>query len=585
MKSYSANDEFKRLCQNIGYGFKIIDDISTKGLQIRDHDKNGDIDAFIYEKNVVCIVSINKGSGEGVDTEIDKFFQSFDRRHSYSELKLEVQGSKKIETERQKLEASLKNLKTHFKKFASPKYKEIFVKIFFCPHKVVTEVELIKRRQNNEIIIDKDVYEYLIAVGNRLPKKCLINDFNYLIGVRKTDLKKIVSSSTKKPDKINPTYAERLEIDKNLIIYTLCPSIESIYDLVTVRRISNKYDKNGFQRMVKSTRLEKINKEYLNKNKTFPNNIIVALNPDFYKDEHDFFVKKEMEFSFYDEFNSLFIIDGQHRFYSFVHGNKLDRQIILTLLFFKHSKENQKFLEMDRMFYDINKKSEKIDPNLAFSLLAKIDNQSKENFWFEVFSKLLVRSSLFKNRFSFKESTIKEREKQSIISVIQYGGALKLNITTNKKGVTIPGLETYYGSKTRLQKIEFATKLIQNYFETIEQIMHVQKFPKEKLSPRDIGALLRLLYHFGLSEPLQLKRFGEVDKISKSANSKDKTAYTKIYEVLKCIDFNQLNKLDLAPSNWAAVEGYLLKSINKVDFSFGNKVILSKKGLEIYNAK
>ncbi len=582
MKSYSSNDEFRKLCQNLGFNFTIIDDPSNKAVNIRDTSKNGDIDAFIYEQNIVCAIGINRGAGSHVEKEIDNYFQKLDRKDSYSKLALEVYGSQKDNSVLKKVQAELKRLNAHFKKFAAPTYKEIFIKIFFCPNRVIQEAILEKRHKDGEIIIDKDIYEYFMAVSSRLPKNCLVNDFYYLLGVKKTDLQKIVSSRSKKPNKILPTFAERLEIDKNLIIYTLCPSIEDINNLVTVRRISNKYDKNGFQRMIKPSRLQKIKTDYLSINRTFPNNIIAALNPEFYKDEHDFFSKKDKEFSFFDEFNSLFIIDGQHRFYSFLHAKKLDRQIILSLLLFKHKKEDQKFLQMDRMFYDINKKSEKIDPNLAFSLLAKIDNQSEENFWFDVFTKLLIRSSLFKNRFTFKESTIKEKEKKSIISVIQYGGVLKLNKAVKKAGVNIPGLESYYTTKSRNQKIEFATNLLQNYFEVIEKIMYEQSFKKDDLSPRDIGAFLRLLSHFNLSESLSVKKMGETKQILKST---DKSTVNIFHNILKNIDFNELYQLDLSPSNWAAVEGYLLKKINTSIANFGNKFILSKKGLEIYESK
>jgi DGQHR domain-containing protein len=583
MTSYSANDEFKKLCQNLGFKFVVIDDPSFKGVQIRDIDKYGDIDAFIYEKNVVCAVGINKGSSDHVESEINNFFQKLDRRYLYSDLDLEVIGSQKNDSALKRARKELNNLNTHFRKFKAPTYKEVFIKIFFCPYKSIQETELEKRRVNNEIIIDRDVYDYLTAVSSRLPKQCLINDFYYLIGLKKMDLSRNVSSRARKPDKIRPMYAERLEIDKKLTVFTLCPAIDDIYNQVTVRRISNKYDKKGFQRMVKSSRLAKINKDYLSKNKTFPNNVIAAMNPEFYVDEHDFFNKRDKTLSFYDEFNSLFIIDGQHRFYSFVSGNKLDRQIILSLLFFKHKKDDQKFLQMDRMFYEINKKSERIDPNLAFSLLAKIDTESEENFWYLVFSKLLIRSSLFKNRFTFKESTIKEADKKSIISVIQYGGTLKLNKSIIKRGLQVPGLENYYSGKKRSEKIEFATTLLQNYFEVIEKIMHEQNFRKEDLTPRDIGAFLRLLYHFTLSKPSETERFGEVKKIIRSDTAVDRGAVTVFHEILKQIDFNDLKTLDLSQSNWAAVEGYLLKKININDSGFGNKNILSKKGLEIYN--
>ena len=41
--------------------------------------------------------------------------------------------------------------------------------------------------------------------------------------------------------------------------------------------------------------------------------------------------------------------------------------------------------------------------------------------------------------------------------------------------------------------------------------------------------------------------------------------------------------LEYGSSKWAAIEGYMLKKINDIDQRFGNKILLSKKGLEVYN--
>jgi DGQHR domain-containing protein len=580
MKSYSANDEFRNLCQNLGFDFVLFDDPIYDKISVKDKDKGADIDAIIYENNVVCAVAINEGSSNTVDSKLRNFFHKLDRRDKFSSLELEIDPSHKSNSEYKKVGKELQKLSLHFKKY-SKKYKQIFIKIFFCPNKVIADNEFELRRNPNEIIIDQDVYQYLVEVGKRLTKQCVVNDFYYLLGINKGDLKKIVSGKSIKPLQSHSYLTEKVEIDKHLTIFTLCPTVEDVQDYVTVRRISNKYDKEGFQRMVKATRLKKINAEYLSKHSTFPNNIIMALNPAVYKKEKDFF--EDDHFNFYEEFNSLFLIDGQHRFYSFVTGKKTARQIVLTLLFFKHPTDAAKYIEMDNFFYEINKKAEKIDPNLAFALVAKMKNRSDENFWYTVFVNLLKRSTLFGDRFTFKETTIKEFNKKSIISVLQYGGILKLNNGTKKKGVLIPGLTAMYPSTKRLEQIEFATTLIQNYFSVIEEVLNNQGFDKSHLSPRDIGAFLRLLYHFMISEEDSLKLFGTTKNILKSKIKKEENASNVFRTLVASVNFKTLFKLDLSPSNWAAVEGYLLKNIQKNgDSSFGNKDILSKKGLEMY---
>ena len=141
-------------------------------------------------------------------------------------------------------------------------------------------------------------------------------------------------------------------------MYSLTLRVENIIDYVTVLRMARKYDKRGFQRMIKSSRLERISKDYLKEHETFPNNIIIALNPDIYIKEKDFFTEDDSRktITFFDEYNSLIIIDGQHRYFSFVKGNQLGRFILVTLIYLKGLDEDEKYLLMDKMFYKIIRK-------------------------------------------------------------------------------------------------------------------------------------------------------------------------------------------------------------------------------------
>jgi DGQHR domain-containing protein len=415
----------------------------------------------------------------------------------------------------------------------------------------------------------------------------------YFLGIRKSDLEKTGPSKTFKPAKSRPYKVTRvpLEGDK-MIMYSLSIRVEDIINYVTVLRMAQKYDKKGFQRMIKSNRLDKINKEYLEKNETFPNNIILFLNPELYQNEEDFYTpakdspyKKDNpgngELTFFDEYNSLIIIDGQHRFFSFVTGNKTERPILVTLIFLKGEDEAEKFVQMEKMFYKINKTQERVDPNLSFILKARIDPESEENFWYEVFRKLDTKG-FFSKRFSFKETTMKkDDQKKSIISVITYGGILRLNKTFKKKGIEVDGLSTFYGTD-RIKNIEFSFNLLNNYFDIIEKVLHEQNIKKENLTPREIGALLRLMRHFMLNDKNKLEKLGRVRDIRKEQDKESKDTVEYFEGILKCIPFSEVLELNYPTSNWAAIEGYMLKKIHAKKPKFGNKVLLSKKGLEVY---
>jgi len=584
-KKYSANELLRTFAQNLGFKIYIFDDVENLGKEIKliERSKSREIDAIMIYKNIICLVEITKSSKQGIENKIEDFFDKLDKIKTPEDMELELKVNTKRDVSEKKSIAKkmLDKIKNHINNFKE-EYNLVLVKLFFCPNKQLDEEFVNKKRENKEFIIDKDVFEYFQEVLTRLDKGFLFNDFMHFLGIKKVDLEKIGTSKTKKPGRTPPFKVNRLELEKDkIIMYSLSLRVEDIVDYVTVLRMARKYDKKGFQRMVKSTRLKKINDEYLSKNESFPNNIIIALNPEIYTKEKEFYDDEKEEITFFDEFNSLIIIDGQHRFFSFVKGNKLSRYILVTLIFFKGENKEENYLLMDKMFYKINKTQERIDPNLSFILKARIDPDSQENFWYTVFKKELDKKGFFAKRFSFKETTMKKESKKSIISVIKYGGVLRLNKTYKKKGIQVDGLEIFY-SENKKNDIKFAYNLLKNYFDVIEKVLHDQKLDKNNLSPREIGALLRLIKHFIISDKEKIRKMGEVENIIKSKNKNNINIVKHFEKILELIPFEEVIKLKYPTSNWAAVEGYMLKKIHESEPNFGNKNLLSKKGLEIY---
>ena len=76
---------------------------------------------------------------------------------------------------------------------------------------------------------------------------------------------------------------------------------------------------------------------------------------------------------------------------------------------------------------------------------------------------------------------------------------------------------------------------------------------------------------------------GEIKDITKFKNKEHKTTIKYFEKILELIPFKKVIELEYPTSNWAAVEGYMLKKIHKYKPSFGNKALLSKKGLEVYD--
>ncbi|MEK6880692.1 MAG: hypothetical protein AABY22_13830, partial [Nanoarchaeota archaeon] len=157
----------------------------------------------------------------------------------------------------------------------------------------------------------------------------------------------------------------------------------------------------------------------------------------------------------------------------------------------------------------------------------------------------------------FKESTMKKEPKKNIVSVISYGGVLRLNEVYKKGNLNVKGLKEFY-SGNRNQDVIFAVNLIHNYFEIIEEILHSQRVNKNKISPREIGALLRLIRHFMISSEQKLKLFIKKD-IKSSNDPLDKSAVDYFRKILGYIPFKKVLELKYGASKWAAIEGFILK--------------------------
>lgn len=582
-RSYEGNQQLRDLAQSLDFKVFIFDDPINFGPEIllREKSKDGEIDAVLLFENVVCLVGINEGRGNHVERELKKFFEKLDKVKKVEDvefdLKVTARKGKKIEEKKKKAKEALEEVEDCLANVCK-EYTPILRKIFFCPSMRIEEERMMELEADGSFIVDKDIFDYFLEVLSRLDKRFLKSDFMHFLKIRKTDLRKKSASKVKKPGKSAPFQVNRLELEKDkIIMYSLPIAAEDIINYVTVLRVARKYDREGFQRMIKANRLNTISADYLMKNQTFPNNIIIGLNPSLYTNEKDFYNAEKNEFAFFDEFNSLIIIDGQHRFFSLVKRGELSRHVLVTLIFFSDKDKDQ----MVKMFYEINKKQERIDPNLSFILKAKIDPDSEENFWHSVFTNL-DKKGFFAKRFSFKETTLKKKDDpRSIVSVITYGGVLRLNKPSKKKGIEVSGLEAFYGAD-RKQNIDFACNLLKNYFDIIEAVLHDQSVNKSSLTPREIGALIRLTKHFMVDDRNKLKVLGSIQRIDET-DTECKNAVTYFKEILGCLAFEKTIQLEYPASNWAAVEGYILRTINSRKPNFGNKNILSKKGLEVYN--
>ncbi|MHA1222037.1 MAG: DGQHR domain-containing protein [Candidatus Heimdallarchaeaceae archaeon] len=602
MNNYSGNNELKNIFGCLDHLF-VFDDKETPEIKLRDNNAKGEIDAIALYKNAVLLIGINNGNSQSTENECNKFFKNLETVIDYSKfepnLDIKVKKGKDIKDKEKQANDKLNSILSYLET-RKEDYDIILRKIFFMPRRKENQDKILEKIEEEEYILDKEIYEYLLQIQKTLDDSFLVRELLTFLDIKKIDFTKKASSRTEDFNQISPLKTTRLEIEENsIIMYTMPVRVDHIMELVSIPRLSRKYDQKGFQRFVKESRLRDIVVNYLDTNQTFPNNIIIGLHPDIYLAEEDFYTinnQNEQIIKFYDEYNSLILIDGQHRYLSFIKGRKLNREIIASFLFFQGGNKDDKWNKMQNIFHIINSKSKGLDATLQLHLYAKNDPLSDESFWLSIFMRLDKEDGFFKDRFSFKETVLAKQQgdqRKGIVSIIKYGGLKTLRHGKKQGKYKLKGLKEFFNvSQDKEEKLTYT--LIKNYFYIIRIIISEQanrdknqiEIIKRNLSTREIGALFRILHHFLIKNThknlLRILAENEDLKNAIRNDSEIRSKYDQIHSILKNIPMQEAIKKDYGTSNWGAMEGFMLKKIHEKRPKFGDKKYLTKKGKEVY---
>lgn len=146
-------------------------------------------------------------------------------------------------------------------------------------------------------------------------------------------------------------------------------------DLLEFSYVARRETKNErfYQRLIKKDQIKKI-AEYVDSGQLLPNNIIIAFNKELKKyvkfhTIHKDHISKTTSgiaisygvLEFPRDYRSCWIIDGQHRLYSFIHSEK---NIEMPIVAFK----NLDVEDQARIFLDINKYQKPVPPDLLWDL-------------------------------------------------------------------------------------------------------------------------------------------------------------------------------------------------------------------------
>ena len=256
------------------------------------------------------------------------------------------------------------------------------------------------------------------------------------------------------------------------------------------------WSSQAYQRMLLKNKLQSIRKYVATTNSTFANNIIATLPRETsiseIRDEKGNNIPCLAKISIPYRYNSICIIDGQHRVFAYheddndPYENKIkdlrkERQLLLTGIIFPDEITDAKRIKFEaKLFLDINDKQTKVEPRLIQELEVVLDP----------FSKLAIAKRVVDNlneREPFKDALAVywyDKEKIKVASIVGYGNLRDL-ISISKKELDKKNLFDYWepegeekekllngaGSISDLDLYtEYCAKCVSIYFSAIKEV-------------------------------------------------------------------------------------------------------------------
>lgn len=339
-----------------------------------------------------------------------------------------------------------------------------------------------QRRYSNLTFIDRSTYNYLDNMS-----KCIRASFKYeifrFLGLDFSDVGPTSpGAGTPIPLRavsiIYPNDVTGLNDGVGIVSFMMSPN-ELIRTSFVLRK-DNWEEKIGlYQRLITEKRLKSIRKFVVENKRTFFNNVIVGL-PDSVQilekngnvvnfSELDRY--KDCTLQFVDGFNTLAIIDGQHRIYAYYENNVNDEEeqkvsllrnklnMLITGIIFPQDWDDIKRRKFQsKIFLEINKNSKNVDKDLLIHIEATKDPFSSLAIARMVLEKM-NKVSPFKDMF---ELSLVEKAQIKVSSIIQF--ALSSLVSPNDSA---QGLYRYWIPCDNKQKpqtlstVEFLAEYVQ----------------------------------------------------------------------------------------------------------------------------
>ena len=331
-------------------------------------------------------------------------------------------------------------------------YTEFKVSYFYFEYGIKRYTEEDKERYKHLCLIDKSTFSYFFLMSKSIKSSFKYELFKYL-GLHLKDIGKPdpagnINSRTINPPIIYPDTVTGFQDGIRIVSFMMRP-IDLIRYSYVLRKDGWDQKTEMYQRLITPKRIKNI-REYVAKYKTtFLNNIIVTLpkNVKFFKNDNLMSVQDITNFEsgisiqIPVDYNSIGIIDGQHRVYAFYEdsdvNNDTERNIdslrnTLSLLVtgiiypdegrFKDESERRKF-EGD-LFVTINKNAKPVDADTLIQVQSIMNPTSGEAISRKVIE-TLNKVPPFENMFQLSKT---EDAPIKTASVIKYALSSLLNI-------------------------------------------------------------------------------------------------------------------------------------------------------------
>lgn len=390
----------------------------TRDQEVEFNGQRGDFDSvFVYE-NIIVLCEETTAQTKDIKDHLKKKKIFYDEVH-------------KCKSDLIKLLKA--NHEEKFKTFASYADSRYFVFYLYITRNKFNPAEDVIEQFKPIQIVEFASLNYLYELSQSIKLSSRSEVFRYLglrnrdIGVRDTSR----SNATIDTTIIYPEDNTGMKDGVRMVSFML--SAEKLMNNSFVLRKDSWEKAELYQRLIKKNRIQNIRKHIATKERAFVNNIIVSLpqgvtfrdssgNAVSIEDIQDY--GKSYEMSFPDEFNTICIIDGQHRVFAHYEGGPAEEHIaplrkklhllVTGLIFPPEIEEHDRLKFESEIFLDINSNAKPVPPDVLLFIQTLQDPFSDIGVARKVLEKLNQRDP-FHNLFQMSSMEVSRIKIASII--------------------------------------------------------------------------------------------------------------------------------------------------------------------------